>query len=587
MPRSLNEPFRVVLSENRARKYFGNIPLADMMGKTVIYDDSLQVHVSGIVKDWNHKTDFGYTDFISVSTATHSYAKSQIPTEDWNSLSPHRANAFVKLAKGVTAAQINQRLADFLKSHSNSKDLPPGTKVTLYLQPLTAIHFTNEFHRGDDGDDFRKPYLPTLYALMGVAIFILVIAVVNFINLSTAQSIQRAKEIGVRKVLGGNRKSIMIQFLTETLILTMLSVFVAVLLVRPALYLFRNYIPEGVTFQVFDFSNIIFLFLLTLFTAVLAGFYPAKVMASYLPVLSLKGAVFQKGNDKLNLRKMLIVFQFTISLVFIIGALVIGRQISFMDTSDKGFNSDAVIIINHWHDRDGKLKVFAEDIKHIPGISKSILQSHAPMGFAQSEEDFKTSVTDPVPRSVYFNSGDEQFIPFYQMKLIAGKNISHSDSLHDLVINETYSRMLGFKHPREAIGKILYHNDRPYPIVGVVADFHQGSFHEAIHPAVIGKMPEREESIAIKLDAGEKNQAAIKGILAAMEKNWKKIYPDEPFNYNFLNESITWLYGQEQNTSWLVNAAMIITIFISCMGFLALPCLLPKDAPKKLVSVKY
>ena len=125
---SLSEPFKVVLSENRARKYFGNIPLADMIGKTVIYDDSLQVHVSGIVKDWDQKTDFGYTDFISVSTATHSYEKSQIPTEDWNSLSPHRANAFVKLAKGVTAAQINQRLADFLKSHSNSKDCLPVQK---------------------------------------------------------------------------------------------------------------------------------------------------------------------------------------------------------------------------------------------------------------------------------------------------------------------------------------------------------------------------------------------------------------------------------------------------------------------------
>ena len=258
----------------------------------------------------------------------------------------------------------------------------------MYLQPLTAIHFTNEFHRGDDGDDFRKPYLPTLYALMGVAIFILVIAVVNFINLSTAQSIQRAKEIGVRKVLGGNRKSIMIQFLTETLILTMLSVFVAALLVRPALYLFKNYIPEGVTFQVFGFSNIIFLFLLTLFTTLLAGFYPAKVMASYLPVLSLKGAVFQKGNDKLNLRKTLIVFQFTISLVFIIGALVIGRQISFMNTSDKGFNSDAVIIINHWHDRDGKLKVFAEEIKHIPGISKTITTKQCPYGLRAERGEF-------------------------------------------------------------------------------------------------------------------------------------------------------------------------------------------------------
>ena len=320
----------------------------------------------------------------------------------------------------------------------------------------------------------------------------------------------------------------------------------------------------------FDFSNIFFLFAVTLLTGILAGFYPAKVLASYLPVLSLKGASFQKGSDKLNLRKALIVFQFTISLIFIIGALVIGRQINFMDKSEKGFNSDAVIVINHWRDKDGKLKVFAENIKHIAGISATIVQGNAPMGFAQGEENFKVKVTDPVAQRVYFDAGNEDFVPFYQMKLLAGKSISHSDSLHDLVINETYSRILGFKQPGDAVGKILYHNDKPYPIAGVVADFHQGSFHDAIQPAVIGKMPERLHSLAIRLNAGEKKQPAVKAIIAAMEKQWKKVYPEEPFNYNLLNESITWLYGQEQNTSWLINAAMVITIFISCMGLFGL-----------------
>jgi putative ABC transport system permease protein len=581
-PKSLSEPFKVILSEKRARKYFGNIPVADMIGKTVIYDDSIRVNVSGIVKDWDHNTDFGYTDFISVTTATHSYAKSQIPTADWNSLSPHRANAFVKLTKGVTESEINERLTAFLKAHTDSKALRSGMKTTLYLQPLTSIHFTKEFHRGDDGDDFRKPYLPTLYALMGVAIFILVIAIVNFINLSTAQSIQRAKEIGVRKVLGGSKTSITLQFLMETFLLTIFSVFVALLLVNPALYLFRDYIPDGVHFQFFDEANLIYLFLITFVTAILAGFYPARVLASYVPVLSLKGASFQNASSKINLRKALIVFQFTISLVFIIGALVIDRQIHFMDKTDKGFNADAVIIINHWRDKNGQLKVFSESIKHIPGIKKMILEDHAPMGFAQGEENFKASPTDPVGQLVYVNAGDENFIPFYQMKLIAGKNISHSDSLRDLVINETYSKLLGFKTPADAIGKILYRNDRPYPIAGVIADFHQGSFHEAIHPAVIGKIPERERSLAIKLDATEKKQADVKIIAAAMEKEWKKIYPEEPFNYDLLNEAITWLYGQEENTSWLVNAAVAITIFISCMGLFGLGMFTAKRRTKEI-----
>jgi putative ABC transport system permease protein len=565
---SLNEPFKVVLTENRARKYFGEIPINEMIGKTVIYEDSLQVHVSGIVKDWNQNTDFGYTDFISISTATHSFLKNQIPTDDWSSIRPHNGNVWVKLAKGVTAAQIDARLVDFVKKYV--KELNPGTKFRLYLQPLTTVHFTTEFHRGDDGDDFRKPYLPTLYVLMGVALFILVIAVVNFINLSTAQSLQRAKEIGVRKVLGSNKNNIMFQFLTETFILVLLSVVVAVVLVKPVLYMFRDYVPPGVVFQIFNPSVLLFLVAVASATTILAGFYPAKVLASYLPVLSLKGPAFQKVKDKLSLRKTLIVFQFTISLVFIIGAIAIGKQIHYMDKADKGFNSNAIVVINHWRDRDGMIKLFAQHIKNIAGVSKIVIQGNPPMGFGQGMEQFKYKGRDIADQRILFEAGDENYIPFYQMKLLAGKNMAHSDSLQDLVINETYSKALGFEKPQDAIGKVLYRNDIPYPIVGVVSDFHTGSFHEAIHPAIIAKMPQREISISIKLDAGEKEPRDVKLIMAEIEKQWKAVYPDEPFSYHFLNEAISWLFGQEENTAWLVNVAMGITIFISCMGLFGL-----------------
>ncbi|MEO8415725.1 MAG: ABC transporter permease [Ginsengibacter sp.] len=288
----LSEPFKVVLTERRAHQYFGDIPLNNMIGKTVMYDDSLRVSVGGIVKDRAGNTDFGYTDFISISTATHSFLKAFVPAEDWSSLGPHRSMAFVKLAKGVTAAQVNKRFMVFI--NKNVK-LDPGAKLNMYLQPLADIHFTKDFHRGDDGDNFRKPYLPELYTLIGVALFILIIAAVNFINLSTAQSVQRAKEIGVRKVMGSNRKNIIFQFLTETFVLTAFAVILSVLLVQPALSLFSNYIPAGITFHPFNSSTLLFLLTVTLLTVLFAGFYPARVLASYLPVLSLKGVTSQRG----------------------------------------------------------------------------------------------------------------------------------------------------------------------------------------------------------------------------------------------------------------------------------------------------
>ncbi|MBS1611034.1 MAG: ABC transporter permease [Bacteroidetes bacterium] len=569
---ALQQPFQVVLTENRARLYFGNIPLQKMIGRKIFYEDSLPVSVSGIVKDWNENTGFGYTDFISIKTATHSFLKNRIPTEDWRSLSPHRSMAFVKLAKGMTAEQVNARFTNYIKEHVKFQN--PGSKLSMYLQPITDIHFSKTMNRGDDGDNFRKAYMPLLYALMGLAAFILLIAAVNFINLSTAQSVQRAKEIGLRKVLGSSKQKIVYQFLTETFVLTLLAVIVSVILVNPVLAAFSSYIPDNITFHPFQLSTILFLSAVTLVTSLLAGFYPAKVLSSYLPVLSLKGAGVQKGNDKINLRKALIVFQFTFSLVFIIAALVIGKQIRFMNNADKGFNTDAIITVSNWDDHEGKLKVFTNNCKQLPGVRNAIWQGAAPMGFAQNIDNFQFKDKEENSRQVLVDIGNRDFIPFYEMKIIAGRNMLESDSLNEFIINETYAKALGFKNPGDAVGKLLhqvfYQGEKPYPIVGVVADYHTGSLKEAIQPVVIENVPDRKASVAIKLAWDDKNKKNVKATLARIETQWKKIFPDKAFDYSFLNESINWLYEPENKTVWLVNVAMSITIFISCMGLFGL-----------------
>ena len=582
-PQSLNQPFKVVLTESRAKKYFGNIPLDQMIGKTVVYDDSLRVSVSGIVKGWTKNSDFNFTDFISVSTATHSFLKNNIPTDDWSSLRPHNGSAFVKLSKGVTPEQINKRFSDFIRSHVKLTD----GKLTMYLQSLGDIHFTSEFRRGDDGDDFRKAYMPTLYILMGIALFILIIAAVNFVNLSTALSIQRIKEIGVRKVMGGNRRNIMLQFLTETFVLTFFAVIVSALLVNPMLYLFKDFIPEAITFQPFQPATIIFLISITVITTFLAGFYPARILSSYLPVLSLKGAAFQQGKEKLNLRKTLIVFQFTMSLIFIIGVITISKQINFMTNADKGFNSDAIITLTKWGERNNKLEVLSENIKHIPGVDKVLMQMFPPMGFAQMSNTYKFKGKEEITLHPTIEIGNEDYIPFYQMKLVAGRNMLHSDSINELIINETLAKTIGFSNPKDAVGKMLYNTvpgaEKGFPIVGVVADFHQGSFHDAILPTVIENAPDDEKrSVAVKLTANEKNVTEVKAILAQIETQWKKLYPDTPFDYSFLNQSISWLYGQEEKTAWLAKVAAVITIFISCMGVFGLSMFTAKRKTKEI-----
>ncbi len=580
--KTLNEPNRVILTESRARQYFGDLPLNKMIGKTVIYEDSLKVTVSGIIKDWKEKSDFAYTDFISLSTATHSFLKNRIPSEDWTSLSPHQSQAFVKLSDGTKPAQVNAAFSAFIKKNVKLKN--QSVKLSMWLQPITDIHFTSDFHRGDDGDNqFRKAYRPTIYALMGVALFILVLAAINFINLSTAQSIRRAKETGIRKVLGGKRSSLIFQFLSETFVITLMAVMISVLLVRPMLTVFRDYIPGAVGFNL-NMQTILFLLVVLMTTTLLAGFYPAIVLSAYTPVQSLKGTGVKPIKEKAYLRKGLIVFQFSISLIFIIGTLTIGKQIKYMRDSDKGFKTDAIVTIPHiWRDHSNKVNGLTEDIKRIPGVNEVILEAFAPMGFPHMTQTIEFKGTNDIKLDVSLQPGNEDFIPFYQMKLLAGRNLYRSDSLQELVINQTCSKALGFAKPELAVGKsITWGNGNVYPVVGVVADFHENSFREPIRPVIIAHMPEQEKGIAIKLATQGLQATDAKIILDKVEKKWKIIYPEDNFECHFLDDSIRWLYDQETKTAWLMNAVMIITIFISCMGLFGLAMFTSEQRTKEI-----
>jgi len=569
--RTLAQPNRVVLTVSRARLYFGAGTLASMIGRTVVYDDSLRVTVAGIVADQAGNTDIGYTDFLSVSTATHSWLRSRIPTADWQPLSPHKSMAFVKLARGVGPDRVNAAMASYIQK--NVRHSYGNSKLSMWLQPLSDIHFTHEFHRGDDGDNWRKPYLPTLYVMIGVAIFILLIAAVNFINLATAQAMSRAKEIGVRKVIGGRKVHIRIQLLTETGVLTLFAVVLAVLLVEPVLALFRDYVPEGLPFRVWEPSTLLFLVGLVVGTTLLAGFYPAWVLSGYVPVLSLKGAV---GQERSNMRRALIVFQFTVSLIFITASLVIGKQISYMQGADKGFNMDRVLTVTDWNDPPSKLQVFVDAAGHIPGVEKAMLQGTPPMGFAQDMDMFALRPASTEMHEVSMKIGDDGFIPFYHMQVVAGRNIRRSDSLNELVVNITMTKLMGCRRPEDAIGRALYQPGsnggagKSYPVVGVVSDFHIASFHDAIPPLVIGDMPQRMQNIAVRLAADQRDVKSVKAVMAAMEAEWKRLFPDRDFNRLFLNEYVGLLFEQERKTAWLVNMATGVTIFISCMGLFGL-----------------
>ena len=566
---SMRQPFSVVLTEERARQYFGSLPPEKMLGKEVIYEDSLLVHVTGVVQGWKEHTDLPYSDFISFSTIPVSFLKDKRHLDDWVN---HEGvgtwfwpMCFVKLAPGVSAPKVEASLQSIGKRVIGSDSAHP---FLLQLQPLTDIHFNTDYNAG-----VRRAHLPTLYALMGIALFILILGVVNFINLSTAQSLRRAREIGVRKVLGSGRISLMVQFLTETGIVTLTAVLLAALFVRPVMGSFREYIPEGVRFEPLEWKNLLFFAGITIVTTLLAGFYPARVLAGYLPVVSLKGGEAQPGGEKWWLRKSLIVFQFSISLVFIMATLLIGNQISYMLKSDYGFKTNAVVTVLVKHsfwDSSSKIDVVAQRFRQLAGVAEVVKEASVPIGWGSWTMPVEYKGKRDIVQPVTTDFGDEKYIPFYSMRLVAGRNLRHSDTLTEWVINETLAKRLGFSRPAEAVGQPLYFGRQSFPIVGVVADFHESSFKDPIRPVVIGHQPRWEGELGIRLASAGKDPETVKATLKAMEKICKEVYPNDPFDYVFMDESIAHLYDTEQKTASLVRSVMILAIFISCMGLFGL-----------------
>ncbi|GAB4017247.1 permease prefix domain 2-containing transporter [Spirosoma koreense] len=567
---ALNEPFKVVLSEKKARTYFGDLPVDQVLGKEVIYEDSVRTRVAGIVKDWTQPSDFTFTDFISFATIRASQLNRSIDLDQWDDIWS-ASQAFVKLPPGATPAQFTAPFRRFGKAHFQ-KEL----RLIPALQPLSDIHFNKDY-----ADNYsRKAHLPTLYGLMAIAGFILLIAAINFINLATAQSVQRAKETGVRKVLGSSRSHLVFQFLSETTFLTLLAVLIALLLANPILSVFQSLTPVGLTFNLISWQTLAFSLVITIMTSLLSGFYPSWVLSSYQPALTLKGQTALQGGQKGYLRKGLIIFQFTVSLVFIIGTLMVSRQLNFMRNKDLGFSTNAIIEINTL--RDDRSLVLAQKIKQLSGVERVTMEWFPPMGNSYMMTKLKYKGKKELEMDVSAKIGDENFIPLYQLRLLAGRNYHKSDSLREMVINATYAKALGFKKPVDALNQFVEMQGKQIPIVGVVADFHQQSFHEKINATFIGYLPRQSKNIGVKLATPNGQLSEIKTTLAGIEQAWKTVYPDNRFDYTFLDDSIAKLYEKEQKTAQLVNTATIIAILISCMGLFGLATFTAEQRTKEI-----
>ncbi|TWR31376.1 FtsX-like permease family protein [Mucilaginibacter pallidiroseus] len=571
---SLVEPNTVVLTTDRAHLYFPKLKLEDIIGKQVIYDDSLKTTVTGIVEPLKGRTDLSFHDFVSYITGTtDKHMKDYFQVTQWTNTNS-ASQLFLKISNNAQPAQVLVQLNQLKVKHHKARETDNSYSQSFQLQSLNDLHF-DQVYGGMDG--MRTANKKTLYGLLAIAAFLLLLGCINFINLTTAQAGQRAKEIGIRKTMGSNRRQLIFQFLSETFLITLFAVIISVALTPVILKLFADFIPTGVSLSFVQQPGIaVFLLIMTILVSVLSGFYPALVLSGYKPVTVLKNQAYNSSSKTRNayLRKGLTVTQFVIAQFFIMATILVTKQIHYALTKDLGFNKEAVLNINTpWkYSMTNKYEVFRNKISSIPQIAMLSVGGAAPSSNNTMSTQFKyLDGKKEVSTDVQLKYADSNYAKVYKLKFLAGRNLTIADTGKALIINNTYAKVLGFKQPQNAIDKLVKYNDTQRRIVGVVGDFYQKSLHDAIKPLALVE-PQRYNNrtlhLALKPQTAGGNEWKL--AISQMEKYWKEVFPEDEFKYTFFDESIAKFYTSEQQTSKLLTWATGLSIFISCLGLLGL-----------------
>jgi len=569
---ALQKPNTVVLNETTAKKYFGSA--ANAIGKSITPDNDTHFFVSAVCKDWPENSHFTFNMLISSITfefikqpnytnfSAHTYLLLR-PGSSPDALEAKLPHIIDKYVSGAIAKNFNMTYEQFLTS---------GNGYHYYLQPLTKIHLISDL----EGELSPNGSIKAVYTFSIIAIFILIIACINFINLSTARSVERAKEVGIRKTFGSEKKSLIAQFLLESALISLCSIFIAFVLIAVLLPLFNKVSGKELSISYFlTAARIILLFSFATIVGLIAGLYPAFVLSSFNPIVVLKGK-FKSNKYGMALRNGLVVFQFSISVILIICTIIVNQQMHFMLGDKLGFRKDHVIEVQNADQVGKQTQAFKNELLKIPGVQSVSGSSSFPgqgnfFGINWQAEGAKESMTG---RSAIV---DDQFAAFMNIPVKEGRFFSKeflTDSLA-VVLNEKAVEELQLKNP---VGKRLTTPENGfnaangssyfYTIVGVVKDFHYQSLHQKIAPLVFvntTKFGGNPAVAAIRINAGN-----FKAALKAIETSWKQFVPKRPFHYDFLDRSLEDMYNTEQRTQRIFTIFSVLAIFIACIGLLGL-----------------
>jgi ABC-type antimicrobial peptide transport system permease subunit len=563
----LSNPNIVVLTESKAKLYFGENDAADAVGKQITYKDSLEVTVGGVIGDVKENTDFNFTDFISLPTLHTGWIKKEYDFEDWGSTSSQWL-CFIRLDDDTPPSKVQDLLATMAKER-DAREEAKGEKVTTFsaykLQPFKDIHFDTKLGTWDSGRSTTA--LSTIKALVAISLLLLLVAVINFVNLETAQALRRAKEVGLRKVMGGTRASLVTYLVAESLVVTFIAVVIALPLAKLCMMFFSEFLPKELGLNFADPLLWLFVVGLTVIVAVMSGIYPALVLSAYQPAVALKGNRNTNRSGSSVLRRILTVFQFTFSQALIAGAMIIGLQIAWMLNKDLGFSHDAIVTINvPWWEKASKRALLRNELEQLSDIEMISQNSRPPSWNGYSSRTMKYGTgSNEILLSAMTTEGDTSYISLFKIPLIAGRNIQPVDSLMEALINETYCKKLGVD-PVDMIGKdIRTGGGDYYHVVGVLKDFHHASLHSSIDPWYYAHKT-NSGVFSVRLSKNADLTRAIEN----MKEAGKKVYGDAEISVTFMDETVEKFYQNERRIAKLANTATALAIFISCLGLLGL-----------------
>lgn len=564
---SLQNPFSVVITASIAHKYFPGLSLKDVIGRQINYNHDITATVTGIVKDLNRQTSFTANEFLSFATIAQTHLQSDFMMNVWNDWMAY-SQLYIKLEKGISPERADAQLNELYKKYNIQKDKTLGNSITFRLQPLHDVHFNYSY----TGVGQRIADRSTLYELMAVAVFLLLLGCFNFINLTTAQATQRAKEIGIKKTLGSSKKAIIFQFLGETFFITIVATILSVIITPLLLKAFQGFTPPGLHFDLLHQPDIIvFLLLLSIVVTFLSGIYPAFILSAYKPVMALKNGPLISGRTRSgNVRKILTVSQFTIAQFFLIVTMIVIKQINYSLHSDMGFNKNAIINFDVPYDSIASHRqLLLTEIKSLPGVKMAATGFLPPAGPGMALANIAyNNGKEKLTPNTQIRWGNPDYIKIYNIQILAGRNVLPSDTIKEFLVNESFARAIGFADPGEAIGKYLEWNGKNIPIVGVMKDFHDMSVRSKISPMVFGGS--NGNTFYIALLRNHSNKMLWAKTLTAIKKDYEEIFPGEDFKYEFLDDTIASMYATEQHAAALLRWATALAVLISCLGLAGL-----------------